>query len=196
MAATSYAFVSGSLWGVFAVLTKEVVARLGDGGRPVTHAPELYAWLLAVAGGFVCESVGVSGRPIDGVDARSADVTTGRRSSAGRGRTRRKAQRQPHRTRRNGVRAGGDDGGGLSARTPRSRRDSRATTSFRMRSSDARLIPSRRRTTDHVLVVVRLRRPPAPLPHFGGRGFTSRQPGTQTGQPSAAPTMSTVRGGG
>ena len=53
LAATSYAFVSGSLWGVFAVLTKEVVARLGDGGRPVTHAPELYAWLLAAAGGFV-----------------------------------------------------------------------------------------------------------------------------------------------
>jgi drug/metabolite transporter (DMT)-like permease len=53
MAATSYAFVSGSLWGVFAVLTKEVVARLGDSGRPVTHAPELYAWLLAAAGGFV-----------------------------------------------------------------------------------------------------------------------------------------------
>jgi drug/metabolite transporter (DMT)-like permease len=53
VAATSYAFVAGSLWGVFAVLTKEVVARLGDGGRPVTHSPELYAWLLAAAGGFV-----------------------------------------------------------------------------------------------------------------------------------------------
>ena len=33
-AAALFAFVSGSLWGVFAVLAKEVVARLGDrGGR-------------------------------------------------------------------------------------------------------------------------------------------------------------------
>ncbi len=36
--------------GVFAVLTKEVVARLGDGGWVVTRTPELYAGLLAAVG--------------------------------------------------------------------------------------------------------------------------------------------------
>jgi drug/metabolite transporter (DMT)-like permease len=35
------------------VLTKEVVARLGDGGWALARAPELYAGLLAAAGGFV-----------------------------------------------------------------------------------------------------------------------------------------------
>jgi hypothetical protein len=53
VAATSYAFVAGSLWGVFAVLMKEVDAQLGAAGRSVTHSPELYACLVAVAGGFV-----------------------------------------------------------------------------------------------------------------------------------------------
>ena len=46
-----FAFESGSLWGVFAVLTKEVVARLGDGVWALTRAPELYALLLAAVGG-------------------------------------------------------------------------------------------------------------------------------------------------
>ena len=64
VAATSYAFVAGSLWGVFAVLTKEVVARLGDAGRPVTHSPELYACLLAVAGGFVCGQLAFRAGPL------------------------------------------------------------------------------------------------------------------------------------
>ena len=38
--ATSYAFVAGSLWGVFAVLVKEVDAHLGDAGRSVTLMPK------------------------------------------------------------------------------------------------------------------------------------------------------------
>lgn len=38
--------VSGSLWGVFSVLTKAVVDRLGDGIGPLLHTPELYAWVI------------------------------------------------------------------------------------------------------------------------------------------------------
>jgi drug/metabolite transporter (DMT)-like permease len=53
VAAVLFAFVSGSLWGVFAVLTKEVVARLGDGIWAAARAPELYACLLAALGGLV-----------------------------------------------------------------------------------------------------------------------------------------------
>ena len=42
--------VSGSLWGVFAVLTKGVVDRLGHGLWAVLEMPELYAWAaVAVA---------------------------------------------------------------------------------------------------------------------------------------------------
>jgi hypothetical protein len=50
-AAVLLAFVSGSFWGIFAVLTKEVVHLLGDGWA-VTRTPELYAWLLVAAAGF------------------------------------------------------------------------------------------------------------------------------------------------
>jgi xanthine/uracil/vitamin C permease (AzgA family) len=39
IAAVLFVLVSGSLWGVFAVLTKEVVARLGDGGWAVIQTP-------------------------------------------------------------------------------------------------------------------------------------------------------------
>jgi drug/metabolite transporter (DMT)-like permease len=53
LAALLFAFVSGSLWGVFAVLTKEVMARLGDGGWAVARTPELYACLLVALGGVV-----------------------------------------------------------------------------------------------------------------------------------------------
>jgi len=53
LAAMLYAFVSGALWGVFAVLTKEVVARLGEGGWALVRTPELYAWLSAALGGLV-----------------------------------------------------------------------------------------------------------------------------------------------
>jgi drug/metabolite transporter (DMT)-like permease len=38
--------VSGSLWGLFSVLTKGVVDRLGDGIWAVLRTPELYAWVL------------------------------------------------------------------------------------------------------------------------------------------------------
>ncbi len=50
-AAALFAFASGSLWGVFAVLAKEVVARLGDGAGAVTRTPELYACILVALGG-------------------------------------------------------------------------------------------------------------------------------------------------
>ena len=53
VAAMLFAFVSGSLWGVFAVLTKVVDGRLGDGGWAVIRTPEVYAWLLALVGGFM-----------------------------------------------------------------------------------------------------------------------------------------------
>lgn len=45
------AMVSGALWGVFAVLTKGVVDRLGDGVTELLRTPELYAWVaVAIAG--------------------------------------------------------------------------------------------------------------------------------------------------
>lgn len=43
-AAVLLGVVSGSLWGVFAVLTKGVVDRLGDGAAAVLGAPEFYLW--------------------------------------------------------------------------------------------------------------------------------------------------------
>ena len=44
-------FVSGALWGVFAVLTKGVVDRLDDGLWAVLRTPELYVWaMVAIAG--------------------------------------------------------------------------------------------------------------------------------------------------
>ncbi len=45
------AVVSGTLWGVFAVLTKGVVHLLGDGIGPLLRSPELYAWVLVGVGG-------------------------------------------------------------------------------------------------------------------------------------------------
>jgi drug/metabolite transporter (DMT)-like permease len=50
-AAALFAFASGSLWGVFAVLAKEVVARLGEGVGAVSRTPELYACILVALGG-------------------------------------------------------------------------------------------------------------------------------------------------
>ncbi|OBG63481.1 MULTISPECIES: DMT family transporter [unclassified Mycobacterium] len=55
LAAALLAFVSGSLWAVFAVLAKGVVHRLGDGGWAVVRTPELYAWLLIAVAGFAWE---------------------------------------------------------------------------------------------------------------------------------------------
>lgn len=44
-------FVSGALWGVFAVLTKGVVDHLDDGLWAVIRTPELYIWaMIAIAG--------------------------------------------------------------------------------------------------------------------------------------------------
>ena len=40
--------VSGSLWGLFSVLTKGVVDRLGDGTWAVLRTPELYALVLVI----------------------------------------------------------------------------------------------------------------------------------------------------
>jgi drug/metabolite transporter (DMT)-like permease len=53
VAAVLFALVSGSLWGLFAVLTKEVMARLGSGLVAVIEAPALYACLLAAGGGVL-----------------------------------------------------------------------------------------------------------------------------------------------
>lgn len=64
LAAALFAFVSGSLWGVFAVLTKEVVARLGDGGWAVARTPELYACILAAAGGLVWSQAAFRAGPL------------------------------------------------------------------------------------------------------------------------------------
>nr|WP_090345130.1 DMT family transporter [Mycolicibacterium malmesburyense]CRL77192.1 putative integral membrane alanine valine and leucine rich protein [Mycolicibacterium malmesburyense] len=51
VSAVLLALVSGALWGLFAVLTKGVVDRLGDGLEAVLRTPELYVWaVVAVAG--------------------------------------------------------------------------------------------------------------------------------------------------
>jgi drug/metabolite transporter (DMT)-like permease len=51
VSAVLLALVSGSLWGVFAVLTKGVVDRLDDGIWALLRTPELYVWaLVAIAG--------------------------------------------------------------------------------------------------------------------------------------------------
>lgn len=55
LAAVLFAFVSGSLWGVFAVLTKGVMAQLHHGAWALIRCPELYAWLLVALGGFAWE---------------------------------------------------------------------------------------------------------------------------------------------
>ena len=49
-AAVLLGLVSGALWGVFAVLTKGVVERLGHGIETLLSSPELYGWaVVAVA---------------------------------------------------------------------------------------------------------------------------------------------------
>lgn len=51
VSAVLLALVSGALWGLFAVLTKGVVDRLGDGLEALLRTPELYVWVVvAVAG--------------------------------------------------------------------------------------------------------------------------------------------------
>lgn len=63
-AAVLYAFASGALWGVFAVLTKEVVARLGEGAWAVLRTPELYASLLVVLAGLVWSQAAFRAGPL------------------------------------------------------------------------------------------------------------------------------------
>lgn len=64
VAAVLFAFVSGALWGVFAVLTKEVVARLGGGMGAVLRTPELYACILVALGGVVWSQAAFRAGPL------------------------------------------------------------------------------------------------------------------------------------
>ncbi|OBF01869.1 DMT family transporter [Mycobacterium sp. 852002-10029_SCH5224772] len=64
VAAVLFAFVSGALWGVFAALTREVVARLGDGVAVVTRTPELYACILVALGGVVWSQAAFRAGPL------------------------------------------------------------------------------------------------------------------------------------
>lgn len=63
-AAVLFALVSGSLWGIFAVLAKEVVARLGDGAWAVIRSPELYAAILVTVGGVVWSQAAFRAGPL------------------------------------------------------------------------------------------------------------------------------------
>lgn len=64
VAAVLLAFASGSLWGVFAVLTKEIVHRLGEGPGALVRTPELYAGLLAALGGLVWSQAAFRAGPL------------------------------------------------------------------------------------------------------------------------------------
>lgn len=63
-AAVLFALVAGSLWGIFAVLTKEVVARLGDGASAVLVTPELYAAIAVTLGGVVFSQAAFRAGPL------------------------------------------------------------------------------------------------------------------------------------
>jgi drug/metabolite transporter (DMT)-like permease len=63
-AAVLFALVSGSLWGVFAVLTKEVMARLGQGLPAVLATPALYACVLAATGGVTLSQAAFHAGPL------------------------------------------------------------------------------------------------------------------------------------
>ena len=62
--AVLFAAASGSLWGVFAVLTKEVVHLLGGGVPALARTPELYAWLLVALAAFVCGQLAFRAGPL------------------------------------------------------------------------------------------------------------------------------------
>lgn len=64
VAAMLFAFVSGALWGTFAALTKEVVARLGEGPAAVMRAPELYACILVALSGVVWSQAAFRAGPL------------------------------------------------------------------------------------------------------------------------------------
>ena len=68
-AAVLLGLVSGSLWGLFAVLTKGVVDRLGDGLWALLKTPELYAVGGGRRGGHGLAAVVVPGRFAGGVAA-------------------------------------------------------------------------------------------------------------------------------
>jgi drug/metabolite transporter (DMT)-like permease len=70
-AAVLLGLVSGSLWGLFAVLTKGVVDRLGDGFWALLKTPELYPWVGGRRGGHGHGAIGVPGWFAGGVAARS-----------------------------------------------------------------------------------------------------------------------------
>ncbi|MGF2947338.1 DMT family transporter [Mycobacterium sp. Lab-001] len=63
-AAALFAFVSGALWGVFAVLTKSVVHRLGETGWAMFGTPEPYAWVVLALGGFAWEQSAFRAGPL------------------------------------------------------------------------------------------------------------------------------------
>jgi len=54
-AAVLLGLVSGSLWGLFAVLTKGVVDRLGEGIWAVLKTPELYPWMVVAVAATALE---------------------------------------------------------------------------------------------------------------------------------------------
>ncbi|RAV00835.1 hypothetical protein DQP58_00680 [Mycobacterium colombiense] len=64
LAAMLFALVSGALWGTIAALTKEVVARLGEGPAAVMRAPELYACILVALGGVVWSQAAFRAGPL------------------------------------------------------------------------------------------------------------------------------------
>ena len=55
LAAVLFAFVSGSLWGVFAVLTKGAVHLLGEGGWALVRNPSCMPGCWSASGGFAWE---------------------------------------------------------------------------------------------------------------------------------------------
>lgn len=63
-AAVLLALVSGTLWGVFAVLTKGVVDLLGHGPMAVLHSPELYGWAVVALGGTAWQQASFRAGPL------------------------------------------------------------------------------------------------------------------------------------
>ena len=106
--------MSGSLWGLFSVLTKGVVDQLGHGILPLLRTPELYVWAVLGDRRHGLGAVGVSGRPADRVATRGDRRRAHRRIGAWRHRAGRDAEhqrRRPGRTRRVGRGNGRGDGG-------------------------------------------------------------------------------------
>ena len=96
------AMVSGTLWGVFAVLTKGVIDRLDDGISAVLRTPALYGWALVAIGGAVWQQSSF----------RAGRLDTGHR------RPRRNTEDQRHRVVRPRAGHRGDGGGDGRTRPP------------------------------------------------------------------------------